>query len=352
LKLIIDCGRNLVRSTKTEKLRCQQSTIIQPRQGIQLTLPIQNFDGTDVFISPTDSLYFERSLTVGHSIAAVQEQEINVIVTNFSNKPQVIPANTIIATIESFADEWQEELSDPSWIQCYGHRDCREAEFNWSAPQSSEMEFTISMLDFGSDMQPEQRAQMQQMLETFRDVFPTKDRPLGFNDSAPMTLETGDAPPIHLPPFRTSVGDRKLMKEHLDDMIKKGIIRPSMSPYSSPAMLVRKAGTDKGRFVIDYRRLNKITKNTTPAYPLPRIEEVFDALNGAQWFSTTDQRSGYWQLAMHYLSKTEDCLFSMRTIVGIQYHAFWISWSTGSISIPYEQYTFWTYLVHMSGVFG
>lgn len=103
-----------------------------------------------------------------------------------------------------------------------------------------------------------------------------------------MVFKTKDAVSIYVQPYLTSVDDHKLMKEHLDDKLAKGVIRPSMSPQAGPKILDRETGSPKSRFVIDYRRLNKAAKNTTPGYSLPRIKKVLDLLNGAWWFSTTD----------------------------------------------------------------
>ena len=76
-------------------------------------------------------------------------------------------------------------------------------------------------------------------------------------------------------------------------MLDKGVIVPSESPYSSPIVMVpRKDGTI--RMCIDYRKLNEIT--TKDAYPLPRIGETIDALQGAGYFSSLDLASGYWQV--------------------------------------------------------
>ena len=78
-------------------------------------------------------------------------------------------------------------------------------------------------------------------------------------------------------------------------MLEAGVIEPSDSPWSSPVVLVReKYGTT--RFCVDYRKLNDVTKKD--AYPLPRIDESFDTLAGAQYFSTFDLASGYWQVEM------------------------------------------------------
>ena len=79
-------------------------------------------------------------------------------------------------------------------------------------------------------------------------------------------------------------------------MKSQGVIEESDSPWSSPVVLVRKKDGNL-RFCIDYRRLNDVTKKD--CFPLPRIDVTLDTLAGAQWFSTLDMKSGYWQVALH-----------------------------------------------------
>ncbi len=83
------------------------------------------------------------------------------------------------------------------------------------------------------------------------------------------------------------------LKKQLDEQLRKGFIRPSASPWGSPVLFVsKKDGTI--RLCVDYRSLNEVTiKNK---YPLPKIEDLFDQLNGARVFSKIDLRSGYYQL--------------------------------------------------------
>ena len=85
----------------------------------------------------------------------------------------------------------------------------------------------------------------------------------------------------------------KELKEQLKDLLDKGFIRPSVSPWGAPVLFVRKKDGSL-RMCIDYRQLNKVTiKNK---YPLPRIDDLFDQLQGATCFSKIDLRCGYHQL--------------------------------------------------------
>ncbi|GBG85975.1 hypothetical protein CBR_g40788 [Chara braunii] len=86
-----------------------------------------------------------------------------------------------------------------------------------------------------------------------------------------------------------------VLRAQLDDLLDKGWIRPSSSPYGAPVLFVRKKNKDL-RFCIDYRRLNAQTiKN---AGPLPRIDDLLERLGGAKYFSKLDLKSGYHQISI------------------------------------------------------
>lgn len=81
----------------------------------------------------------------------------------------------------------------------------------------------------------------------------------------------------------------------LKDMLKKGVIEPPSSPWTSPIVLIKKKDGST-RFCVDHRKLNEVT--VKDIYPLSRIDDCLDALAGCRWFSTLDLCSGYWQVAM------------------------------------------------------
>ena len=76
-------------------------------------------------------------------------------------------------------------------------------------------------------------------------------------------------------------------------MLNRGIIRPSTSPWASPIILVKKKD-ETDRLVVDFGRLKSVTLKDS--YPLPRIEDALDAVNGTQYFSYMDVMNGFWQV--------------------------------------------------------
>ncbi|KAJ0921353.1 putative nucleotidyltransferase, Ribonuclease H [Helianthus annuus] len=101
------------------------------------------------------------------------------------------------------------------------------------------------------------------------------------------------ATPVAKSPYRLAPSEMQELSSQLQELLDKGFIRPSTSPWGAPVLFVKKKD-GSFRMCIDYRELNKLTiKNR---YPLPRIDDLFDQLQGATCFSKIDLRSGYHQL--------------------------------------------------------
>jgi hypothetical protein len=128
----------------------------------------------------------------------------------------------------------------------------------------------------------------------YPDVFPDElpgmppDRDIEFA----IELQPGIAP-ISKRPYRMPPAELAELKKQLQELLDKGLIHPSTSPWGCPALFVKKKD-ESLRLCVDYRPLNAVTiKNK---YPLPRIDVLFDQLVGAKVFSKIDLRSGYHQI--------------------------------------------------------
>ncbi|GJR28492.1 hypothetical protein Tco_1104724 [Tanacetum coccineum] len=104
------------------------------------------------------------------------------------------------------------------------------------------------------------------------------------------------ATPVAKSPYRLAPSELEELSGQLKELQDKGFIRPSSSPWGAPILFVKKKD-GSFRMCIDYRELNKLTVKNR--YPLPRIDDLFDQLQGSQFFSKIDLRSGYHQLRVH-----------------------------------------------------
>ncbi|KAH0706582.1 hypothetical protein KY289_011658 [Solanum tuberosum] len=132
------------------------------------------------------------------------------------------------------------------------------------------------------------------VVREFSEVFP-KDLP-----KIPLEWEIdfgidllSDTEPISIPPYRMAPAELKELKAQLKDFLNNGFIQPSISPWGAPILFVKNKDGYL-RICIDYCQLNKVT--IKKKYPLPRIDDLFDQLQGESYFSKIDLRSGYHQL--------------------------------------------------------
>ncbi|GJV36698.1 putative reverse transcriptase domain-containing protein [Tanacetum coccineum] len=101
------------------------------------------------------------------------------------------------------------------------------------------------------------------------------------------------ATPVARAPYRLAPSEMQELSNQLQELADQGFIRPSTSPWGAPVLFVKKKD-GSFRMCIDYRELNKLTVKNR--YPLPRIDDLFDQLQGSSVYSKIDLRSGYHQL--------------------------------------------------------
>ncbi|GBN12768.1 Retrovirus-related Pol polyprotein from transposon 297, partial [Araneus ventricosus] len=211
----------------------------------------------------------QKGVLVAATLVDLEMEAIPVRVLNLNNKPKILDKGDVIATCDPVVDIV-----------------ARPQEFSGAQHLQSTLE-NLQILN------EEQRTAVKKLLNEFQDLFSTCDADVGRCNMTQHRINTGDHPPIKQYPRRLPLA-RKEEAEHLvQEMVDNGIIEESSGPWASPIVLViKKDGST--RFCVDYRKLNEITKKDS--YPLPRIDDTLDALNGSQWFTTLDLKSGYWQV--------------------------------------------------------
>ncbi|KAK1425082.1 hypothetical protein QVD17_20426 [Tagetes erecta] len=148
-----------------------------------------------------------------------------------------------------------------------------------------------------SSEKDERRIEEVPVVSDFADVFPDELPGLPPHRQVEFRIDlVPGAAPIAKSPYRLAPSEMQELMVQLQDLTDKGFIRPSYSPWGAPVLFVKKKDGTM-RMCIDYRDLNKVTiKNR---YPLPRIDDLFDQLQGANYFSKIDLRSGYHQLRIN-----------------------------------------------------
>ena len=134
------------------------------------------------------------------------------------------------------------------------------------------------------------------------------------------------AKPTYRPMFRYSPLEMAEMEKQISDLLDKGYIEPSTSPYGAPVLFVKKPRSQDLRLVIDHRLLNKQTIRNK--FPIPRIDDMLDMLSGAKVFSSVDLRQAFHQIKLVESDKPKT---AFRTPFG---HYQWVTLSMGLTNAP------------------
>uniref|UniRef100_A0A5S6Q464 Reverse transcriptase domain-containing protein n=1 Tax=Trichuris muris TaxID=70415 RepID=A0A5S6Q464_TRIMR len=150
------------------------------------------------------------------------------------------------------------------------------------------------MINESSDhLTGEQKQRFQHLVDDFQHAFAWSDGNLGRTTILKYRIDTGSAKPVRQMPRRLSPLEREEVAQMIRNMERRNLIGKSVSPWASRVVPVRKRDGTLW-LCVNYRALNAVTKKD--AYPLPRIDEALDTMQGSVWFSTLDLMSGFWQV--------------------------------------------------------
>nr|XP_048702187.1 uncharacterized protein LOC125634890 [Caretta caretta] len=151
-----------------------------------------------------------------------------------------------------------------------------------------------------------QRQQIQELCTSYAPMFSATP---GLTERAYHSIDTGNAHPIRVQPYRVSPQAKTAIEREIQDMLQMGVIRPSESAWASPVVLVPKPDGEI-RFCVDYRKLNAVTRPDN--YPMPRTDELLEKLGQAQFISTLDLTKGYWQVPLDESAKERSAFITQK----------------------------------------
>ena len=140
-----------------------------------------------------------------------------------------------------------------------------------------------------------EQAEVHELMTEYQHLFALSDLELGCTSLVKHRINVNNPVPLKERYQRIPPQEFDEIRNHLQEMLKVGATRKSVSPWASPVVLVRKKDGSL-RFCIDLRKLN--SRTITDAYSLHQIEELLDCLNGAVIFTSLDLKAGYWQVQM------------------------------------------------------
>jgi hypothetical protein len=214
--------------------------------------------------------------------------KIQVPVENTSNRDVLLGKRTVLGTVQgltsliTLADKRVDAAAQVSVKTCSvsdqdGQKSCEEA-------------FGLGLQ--GTDLTEKQVCQIKALILEEKDAFSKDEEDVGCAPELEMEIKLKDDEPVRRTYTSVPKPLHKEVKDYIVDLVNRGWVRKSKSPYSSPVVCVRKKDGSL-RLCIDYRKLNQ--KTIQGQIPLPRIQDTLDSLGGNEWFTVLDQGKAYHQ---------------------------------------------------------
>lgn len=308
---VISCGPPVIRITDTENssaydfssphLVAAADFVLPPAQERILTIRSSDTIDGDAVVVPDQRCIF-RGIAIACCLVRFSRGHASLTAYNTTTEPQLLPEGSTVASLIDIAPVCVVTVSSPPSV----------AKCTPPGGSSNALKATLSPY-----LTPTQTNDLMALLTKHKTCFDVCSDGLGQTTVTSHHIATDGSRIIRRRPYRVSSSERKVIEEQVNDMLARNVIRPSTSPWSSPVVLVKKRDGSV-RFCVDYRALNKITRKDV--YPMPRIDDALDTLQGAEYFSSLDLRSGYWQIPMHESDKektafaTPDGLFEFNVM--------------------------------------
>ena len=287
------------------------SCLLQPFQQRQVKAFVPFLSGASVYFLPRAQLQINKTARIPEALLNVANYITSLTIYNDSAQVCHLAKGTLLGKVS---------LIDPSTSinsVSFSTGDSHVADVvSPSLDTLSDSLRTIisSAVQHLSD--DDQRVTMTSLLTKYSSLLDVSNSTLA-NTSMNHAIRTTDHLPVTTKPYPQSIRQRVEMQDHVHKMLRAKQIRPSTSPWSSPALLVAKPDGST-RFVVDFRKLNQIT--IKDEYPLPTIEDTINQLAGYSWFTKLDLKSGYLQIPLREVDKqktafkTKDGLFEFNVL--------------------------------------
>ena len=289
------------------KVRVSQNITLSPET--QTWVSVKSERHGVMVLQPYDKLYEDKGIIITNGVVQVQPHEtFRVLIANFTKKPQPLVKNQVVATlllhpteviqsnvhlhevlglVDDSSDTLDANATNASTeVNLASHR------YGTAEPGGEEKPPSVDAVDL-FHLDSRYHARVRALLEKYSSMWDGKLGEIKLTEHRIDLMP--DARPFAQPPYRAGPKARQIEQEHVDKMIREGVIEPAQSAWASPVVLVPKSDGSL-RFCVDCRRLNAISIRNS--YPLLRMDESIDSLGEASVFPTIDCNSGYWQISV------------------------------------------------------
>lgn len=279
-------------------------TAFRVEAGKRAVVPASVITGgfaTDFMIEPVQMNNGARLLRGARVLCTAGQDEIAYEVFNATRRPihlkkgtrigiaHPVPTSRIrpVTDIQDIIDQMEEESAQfkfANFIQL--------DEVKISKEDKEEYTKLLDTLKINDSLTAQQRERVERLLWAKRAAFASERNPIGCTKDAVFDVNTGDTPPVTAAPYHASPLRRRLINERVQALKEAKLAVESNSEWSSPVIMVEQHG--QYRMCIDYRALNRNTIGDQ--YPVPRVFDVLESLEGCHYFSSFDCNRGYYQI--------------------------------------------------------
>jgi len=236
---------------------------------------------TDVLFEPSQEFCRDKLVSVASSVIEPTSPIFPVSIVNVTKAPISINQGEFVGTLGEIAPKCTTANSARLGLD--------------SDQRAAALYHALNIATKNHCLQQMELNELTTLLVKYGSRFAVAGEPLSRTHLTEFKIDTGNNDPVKTKFYRIEHATRTKMRRILDEMLADNVIEPTTSEWSSPLFLVPKKNGEM-RPVVDFRKLNQITK--TEVFPIPQMEDYFDALGSSAYFTTLDLKSGYWQVPL------------------------------------------------------
>ena len=303
-----------------QRIVCRETVYVPPNQRFIVPGRVAGYgeiENQEVMIEGDKALFANSGVLAPRVMVVPRHNIVPVEIINMTDECRTISAGTTLGdvTVTDECRSYEDGAESPA--QVVDPADVADVQVNTvhvqrAAETDSGLPAHVSELfeKYSVDLSDEDKAFFHVLLREHADIFARDKTDLGRTTWVKHHIDTGDEAPFKHRAYRLPQMKYDEMKKQVMTLADKGIIRPSTSNWASNVLLVKKKD-QTWRMCIDYRDLNKKTKNVDP-YLMPRIDDTLDQLGTAKYFCTLDLISGYHQVELTEESKPKTAFTTPR----------------------------------------